>query len=101
MLVILSSLLLRGPIAHSVHLVGVAVGVSFTYVSIHGIRHLFRKKPKLRVLEGGKLYRPPDPPVEISSADIDRLLDKIADHGMSSLTKNERKILEMASRQKK
>jgi len=97
----LSSLFWRGSIAHSVHLVGVAVGIGFTYFSIHGVRNLFKRKPRLRVLQGGGQRPSHKIDVKISPDDIDRLLDKIADQGMSSLSKNERAILEAASRQRK
>ncbi len=99
----ISSVMAQGSIAHSVHIVGVAVGIGFTYFSMHGLRGVTRKKgPRLRVIKGGG-SRPSVPleNIDISPQEVDRLLDKIAEQGMSSLTKKERQILEVASRQRK
>ncbi len=99
----ISSILARGSIAHSVHIVGVAVGIGFTYFTMHGLRGFTKKRgPRLRVIKGGGSK--PSTPLEdltITQQEVDRLLDKIADQGMSSLTKKERQILELASRQRK
>ena len=98
---------LGGGVAHLVHLVGVIVGVGFTWWKLHGngLGSLFQKKSRLRVVRGGgqrgnssgyyERSMPVDPEL------VDRLLDKIANQGMGSLTQGERDILEAASRQRK
>lgn len=80
--------------------------VSYGY--IRGIRagifsslslpELFRRKPKLRVLEGGDQSRKAKP-VAGATGDVDALLDKIARDGLHSLTAAERARLEAAREQ--
>lgn len=87
-------------IAHAAHLAGIVAGYVFVYVAFRkgGLRIRFsrdrKKPPHLKVLrrEGS---------ITVSQAEIDRLLDKIANQGMGSLTKGERAILEKASAERR
>ncbi len=87
-------------IAHAAHLAGLAAGYVFVYVAFRkgGLRIRFsrgrKKAPHLKVLrrEGA---------ITVSQAEIDRLLEKIANQGMGSLTKRERAILEKASAERR
>jgi len=57
---------------------------------------LFRRRPKLRVIAGGRTEETPAAAKEGSMADVDALLDKIASSGIGSLTKEERQRLDAA-----
>ncbi len=87
-------------IAHSAHLAGVVAGYVYTYTLFRGgaarfrIPWRFRRAPKLRVLKGEDAFSS-DP------SEVDRILDKIAQEGMSGLTKRERDVLERASRERR
>jgi membrane associated rhomboid family serine protease len=87
----------RGGIAYSVHVSGIIVGVAYTWAIFRRrgafFRRLFRQRPRLQVFRGNR-----DVPSILMPEDVDRILDKIARHGMSSLTREERRILEEASR---
>ncbi len=60
-----------------------------------------RRRPVLDVdLEAVRRQNPRnDPVVDLMRDEVDPILDKISDHGMHSLTDDERRILERASRQ--
>jgi hypothetical protein len=87
----------------------VTVGFAFAFVryeqgriTLPGIRlpriNLFQKKPKLRVLPDLKPQKSSGAKIsnEIPIGEIDMLLDKIAESGMSSLTPKERARLDAA-----
>lgn len=89
-LIELASLVLGqgGHIAYAVHVGGVLVGAIYAAVVFRwGGREFRFRRPRMRVLPGGR-----------SAGEIDRILDKIAEHGMASLTRAEREELENASR---
>jgi hypothetical protein len=91
-------------VANLVHLVGIAVGVGYTYwfVRGQGPKISFRRGPRLRVVKGGGqpgAYGETD--VEVDPAEVDRLLDKIANQGIGSLSRHERAVLETASRNRR
>lgn len=88
-------------IAHAAHLAGLLAGYVFAFV-------VFRKGgfrvPGLRIRiirdknqPGLKVLRRDDARPAVSPDEIDRILDKIANEGMSSLNSRERAILEKAS----
>lgn len=90
-----------GGIAHLAHLGGAAFGYFFikaysgsAWFSILDKLKL-RRKPKLRnvTLE---VYRSPVKKDEFMRQQIDPILDKIAEHGIQSLTREERKLLDEA-----
>lgn len=87
-------------IAHSAHLAGVVAGYVYTYILFREgaarlrIPRRFRHAPRLRVLKREDAFST-DP------SEVDRILDKIANEGMSRLTKQERDILERASRERR
>ncbi len=92
-------------IAHSAHLAGLLAGYVFAFV-------VFRKggfpKRGLRVrivrdknAPGLKVLRREDAVGSVSPEDIDRILDKIANEGMSSLSNRERALLERASTERR
>lgn len=95
-----------GSVAHLVHLFGLVAGVAYTYFLLHRGFGFFRRRrnPALRVLDGGfpggrhRGFTGNAEPID--PVEIDRLLDKIARHGMHSLTTRERALLEAASRKK-
>lgn len=95
--------------AHFAHLGGFAAG--FLYLKAAGLgtavstraRKLFR--PKLTVIPGSGTAAPPKPARPRRSAeeermldDLDRVLEKISQSGIASLTPDERKLLDEASR---
>lgn len=75
---------------------------------IKGLFYRPRRSPPLKVLKGGENGRvrptpaPPEvaaedlPPAEFIAREVDPILDKIAAHGMASLTERERRILAAA-----
>lgn len=90
-------------VAHSAHLAGLLAGYVFAYV-------VFRKggfrKPRFRIRivrdknpAGLKVLSREDSAASVSAEEIDRILDKIANQGMTSLNNHERAILEKASAQ--
>ncbi len=94
-----------GTVAHLVHLVGLVVGVAYTYSISHWKgRFSLRSRPALRVLDGGlrrgERQAGDGLVMDVDPVMIDQLLDKIAHRGMHSLTPRERALLEAASRRK-
>ncbi|MBX6363173.1 MAG: rhomboid family intramembrane serine protease [Gemmatimonadetes bacterium] len=97
-------------VAHFAHLGGFAAG--FVYLKFGRLRagaaarlKRLRPKPRLTVIPGSATSAPPKParrarPSEEERLldDVDRILDKIARTGMSSLTPEERRLLDEASR---
>ena len=87
-------------IAHAAHLAGIVAGYVFVYVAFRkgGLRIRFSRDrktpPHLKVLRR-------ESSITVSQAEIDRLLEKIANQGMGSLTKRERAILEKASAERR
>ena len=92
-------------VAHSAHLGGFLFGYLYQTSGIRleslGLRAAraaggsgmgFRRNRKLRI------YRPERPPEDLN-VQVDRILTKISEHGESSLTDQEREILNTASRQ--
>ncbi len=82
-------------IAHTAHVAGVAAGYIYALTVFRGFRiRLFSRRARAprgwRVLRGDDVQSVP-------SSEIDRILDKIANEGMGSLTRKERAILERAS----
>lgn len=92
-----------GQIAHSAHLAGLVAGYVFAYMLYRGVGPRWRL-PRIRVLRNKTAGAQPhltvlrnEPAAMADSEEIDRILDKIAQQGMSSLTKKERAVLEKAS----
>jgi membrane associated rhomboid family serine protease len=90
-----------GYIAWDVHLAGIA----FAYFYFRGqwnLGNLFQavlQKPKFLSRPKLRVHKPDDDSEPLDLADeVDRILDKIHQHGESSLTKQERRLLEIASR---
>ncbi|MGD9872832.1 MAG: rhomboid family intramembrane serine protease [Kiritimatiellia bacterium] len=88
-LVELTSLVLGqgGGIAYAVHVGGVLVGAVYAGIVFRWGPGFRFRRPRMRVLPGGR-----------PAADVDRILDKIAEQGIGSLTRDERKALDEASR---
>ncbi len=88
-------------IAHSAHLAGLLAGYVFAYVVFR--KGGFRKGFRIRIVrdrnpQGLKVLRREDAASDaVSPEEIDRILDKIAHKGMSSLSNRERSMLEKAS----
>lgn len=85
-------------IANAAHLAGLLAGYVFAFI-------VFRKGGlNIRIIRNGKIKNPMGLKVLKredadggASAEIDRILDKIANEGMQSLTRRERTVLEQAS----
>lgn len=91
----------RSGIAHSAHLGGLVAGYAFAYAAFR------RGFPRIRVVRekranpaGLHVLRREDV-TPVSAAEVDQILDKIANHGMQSLTRAERAMLERASEQRR
>lgn len=87
-----------GGIANAAHLGGMAAGWIWLKRPGFGGGGLGRlasrwRRRKLKVIEGGRAARDPE-----TEAEIDRILDKISRHGLGSLTPEEERILDDASR---
>jgi membrane associated rhomboid family serine protease len=90
-------------VAYTVHLGGAAMALIYYGLGVNFGRwwprfslRLPRPRPKLRV------HTPedePDKPGNLSEEEVDRILEKISREGEASLTRQERRILETASRQ--
>ncbi len=94
------------------HLGGAATGFAFVYLERRGVKlsawagWLIRRPPGVRPVRGGGrrlerlerwlATRRPQP--KQPEASVDSILDKISDHGIDSLTDEEREVLERASR---
>lgn len=87
-----------GPVAHSVHLAGAAFAAAYFYLGLNLETvlpsHLFKRLtgPKLRV------HKPDDDEPRDLGARVDEILDKIHRQGEASLSSEERRTLEEASR---
>lgn len=90
----------REHIAWSIHLGGAAF--AYLYFSMRwNIGNLLPGlKQKMKQLSGPKLrvHKPDDEPLDLGE-EVDRILEKIHTHGEGSLTKQERRMLEIASQQ--
>lgn len=91
----------RSGIAHAAHLGGLVAGYAFAYTAfrqgfprIRLVRDTPANPAGLRVLHR-------DDVTSVSAAEIDQILDKIANQGMQSLTRRERSLLEKASDQRR
>ncbi len=84
-------------IAHSAHLSGLLAGYVFVKIIFRrgGIRIRFSRSPSNPA--GLKVLRREDASSEVTMTEVDRVLDKIANEGLGSLTSQERKLLERAS----
>ena len=95
-----------GTVAHMVHLVGLVVSVAYVFILTHRNSRFSLRRPKWKVLDGGlrgtgQAYSPDDTAMgAIDPEVIDALLDKIANHGMHSLTARERAMLEAAGKRR-
>jgi len=85
-------------VAHAAHLGGIAMGWFFVRKILHGdwsrltgaLRPVKKEKPRrARVIVA-------DEPVADGAGEVDTILEKISAHGINSLTKREREILESA-----
>ena len=92
---------ISGHVAWSVHLAGIA----FAYLYFRGhwnlgnLFHALLQTPKFLTRPRLRVHKPDDESEPLDLADeVDRILDKIHQHGESSLTKQERRLLEIASR---
>lgn len=87
-------------IAHGVHLAGGVAGCSYTIAVFRP--NLFHTDRIARALRGKSASRTGDEPAgpTISTADLDRILDKISKDGMNSLSARERRLLEQASKRR-
>ncbi len=87
----------QGGVANAAHLAGGIAGYMYALALLRptALYRLMRwrpgRKPRLTVVQGGRKEEP-------SPREVDRILDKIAREGMSSLTRQEREILENVSR---
>lgn len=87
-----------GPVAHSAHLAGAAFAAGYFYLGLNFETilptRLFKRLtgPRLRV------HKPDDDDPRDLSTRVDEILDKIHREGEASLTANERRTLEEASR---
>ncbi len=86
---------ISSPIAHAAHLAGLVAGYSFVFVVFKKRRWRIRFRSGRRA-RGLKVLRNDDG-VPAHEDEIDRILDKIALKGMSSLTRQERETLAAAS----
>ncbi len=98
---LLLSLGQQGEVAHWVHVSGALVGAVYVWVAARraaGLPLPWRwpawRRPRLRVM-------PPVAPPPVSAAEVDQVLDKIANRGVSSLTREERELLERASQERR
>lgn len=87
-------------IAHSAHLTGLAVGYIYAWIAFRGGRLNIRIHRNVKNPAGLKILHREDADA-ISPQEVDRILDKIAHEGMSSLTPKERTVLEQASGQRR
>lgn len=94
-------------IAHAAHLGGAAIGFVLAHFDLRPSRR--RRPPQLRVLAGGREAKPqpprpapPEPPSNgidnATATQVDELLRKIKRDGLASLSDEERKFLEQASK---
>ena len=94
-------------IAYGVHLAGVAFALAYYQFKwnlgrlVEGRFSLdwLKPRPKLRVHDPDRSDRRDRQKTEDLSAEVDRILEKIHQHGEESLTRKERRTLEAASRQ--
>jgi hypothetical protein len=104
---LLGVILPMGNIAHAAHLGGILFGLAYVRWGTvwEGLFHLkpFAAKPQQR--RPARVGKSPlftrETPAEVPedefiSREVDPILDKISQHGIQSLTENERKILEAA-----
>jgi membrane associated rhomboid family serine protease len=89
-----------GHVAWIVHLGG--IGFAFLYFrgrwNFGNLLHGLTQKPKIFSQPKFRVHAPDDDSEPLDLADeVDRILDKIHQHGESSLTKQERRLLEIAS----
>ncbi len=86
-------------IAHAAHLGGMLAGLAYVFFFIQG-NHvqmaLETLRPQRRVRRRLCKTAEDVPPQEFISKEVDPILDKISQHGIHSLTDDERKILESA-----
>jgi membrane associated rhomboid family serine protease len=89
--------------ANFTHLGGVAFGALYFYRQMHFTRWFdsLRGRVRLSRRKSGKLriYSPSTQPDSQLDEQVDRILQKISEHGEASLTSRERNILTQASRQ--
>jgi membrane associated rhomboid family serine protease len=95
-----------GNVAYSVHLAGAAMAFCYYFFGWDFGRwwsswqNTRRRWPWLRQRPRFRLHDPdPEPPEEDLTAEVDRILEKISRYGEASLTRQERRTLEQASRQ--
>ncbi len=87
-------------IAHSAHLAGVVSGFVYAYTVFRGGGIKFRISRSPRNKPGLKVLRREDA-LSVDQGEVDRILDKIANKGMGSLTRRERDVLDRASRNRR
>ncbi|MDA1045250.1 MAG: rhomboid family intramembrane serine protease [Verrucomicrobia bacterium] len=100
----------RSDVAHSAHLAGCVAGFGLTFVGMSlapkrgSSRKNNRMQSRLRVLpydepEVELWQREPEPePEPFTNAEVDTILEKIREKGLRSLSKRERRILDLASK---
>lgn len=100
----------RDGVAHLAHLGGLVTGLVYLKLDWRGGQALegLKKKvsrPRITVVEGGRPKGPPPKPgrrrpeeEERLLDEVDRVLDKISQHGMASLSSEERTLLDDVSR---
>jgi membrane associated rhomboid family serine protease len=97
---------LMGGVAYDVHLVGAALALGYWYFGWNFGRFPGMNELK-RLMNAPKKWMKPRPPLKVHDPEhyyedldeqADRLLDKVAHEGLSSLTDKERRILEDYSR---
>jgi len=95
---VFGTLLPFGGIAHAAHLGGLLAGLAY-------VRFLLRRRSPRPSSYGGSVPPfirtttsppPPSSPADYIASEVDPILEKIATHGIHSLTERERKILESA-----
>jgi membrane associated rhomboid family serine protease len=95
----------RTAVAYQIHLAGAALALGYYWSGIRLGQFIpsgwslsrFKFRPKLRVHDPDRPERGSPSRVDLSS-EVDRILEKISQHGQDSLTEKERQTLEDASR---
>lgn len=97
---------LMGGVAYDVHLVGAALAIGYWYFGwnfgrlpgISSLGRILRSSKRILTVKPPLKVHDPEHYYEDLDAEADRLLDKVAHDGLSSLTDKERRILEDYSR---
>jgi hypothetical protein len=92
-------------IAHAAHLGGLLLGMGFMRLGLHrefihfdfNFKWLWKSRTaKITKVDFGKSKRPAAPKADSLNVEVDRILEKISQKGIQSLTAEERQTLEAA-----